>query len=185
MDDIDAVKKLLASLHHGVEELEIKLKSGMLAKSLLNHVQGAKTPLEKVNLYNNYAYVIASLYFVLLKASGENKKNEHPVMQELNRVKLYIERAKKAAAKEENTEEFRRKVAEAAERHVRNQLGEKVEPAVSKVHFEGKHTKFGGDKEDKDADKTTKKRKTDSDDSKDSKKSKMKHKKLKETKSKK
>ncbi|ESW99746.1 hypothetical protein KL918_001318 [Ogataea parapolymorpha] len=184
MDDIDTVKKLLVSLNHGVDELEIKLKSGMLAKSLLNHIQGTKTPLEKVDLYNNYAYVIASLYFVLLKTSGENKKNEHPIMQELNRVKLYIERAKKAATKEENTEEFKRKVAEAAERHVRNQLGEKIEPAVSKLHFEGKHTKFG-DKEDKETEKTTKKRKTDSDDSKDLKKSKTKHKKSKETKSKK
>ncbi|KAG7812195.1 hypothetical protein KL921_001427 [Ogataea angusta] len=184
MDDIDAVKKLLASLNHGVEDLETKLKSGMLAKSLLNHVQGAKTPLEKVDLYNNYAYVIASLYFVLLKTSGENKKNEHPIMQELNRVKLYIERAKKAVTKEENTEEFKRKVAEAAERHVRNQLGEKIEPAVSKVHFEGKHTKFG-DKEGSETEKPTKKRKTDSDDSKDLKKSKTKNKKSKATTSKK
>ncbi|KAH3668050.1 hypothetical protein OGAPHI_001804 [Ogataea philodendri] len=163
MDETESVKKLLASLSRGIDDLEKNVKSEVFIRSLLEHVQEAKSPLEKVDLYNNYAYVIASLYFVLLKTSGENKKNEHPIMQELNRVKLYIDRAKKAEQIKKNGNIDPDEASKAAERYVKNQLGEKVEPAVSKVHFEGRHTKFDTSEEnDKDSERPAKRHKPDS-----------------------
>ncbi|GME77826.1 unnamed protein product [Ambrosiozyma monospora] len=54
-----------------------------------------------------------------------------------------MDRAKQATQKEDEEEQAKKQANEAANRFIRAQFSSQVtDAAVSKVHFEGKHTKF-------------------------------------------
>ncbi|VEU21326.1 DEKNAAC102389 [Brettanomyces naardenensis] len=148
MEDPDSVKKILESTQAEIGSLQKTLNETILRKdlnelliSLGDDADGAQSELAKCKLLNSYAYVIASLYFSYLKAAGMNKHNEHPIMQELGRVKSYIGRVQTAEQRQSKQQELSEADREAAKRFVESEFGAK-EPAISSVHFEGTHKRF-------------------------------------------
>ncbi|XP_067136474.1 nuclear nucleic acid-binding protein C1D isoform X2 [Centruroides vittatus] len=77
------------------------------------------TPLEKARLHLTSAYTMNSLFWMYLVCKGENPK-EHPIKAEIDRIKMYMLRAKEIADKEKAPKIDK----EAAKRFVRSSLWE-------------------------------------------------------------
>lgn len=179
MDEVELVKKLVSSFDDSIEDIEEILNRQVLSKPLnesihdetvlrnyidsnegdnsINNKNDLK--LSKIKLYNQYAYIIASLYFITLKLNNENKDiiNNHPILQELQRVKSYmnrIEDIKKIGVRQDNKNKLN---IEATKRIIHQQLQNNNKSnnnfnnlpstAVSSKHFSNensgnKHIKF-------------------------------------------
>lgn len=160
MDDTKAVNDIVNSLRDSTRDLKSSLDSSILRKSLNELVidlsdatHSAKSELAKCKLLNAYSFVVASLYFSYLKACGLNTGNDHAIMEELARVKSYIGRVQQAEKGKDIKAEKERKSKEAAKNFIRKQFGgvggTREDAAISRVQFEGKHTRFAkktGDK---------------------------------------
>lgn len=146
MEETDAVKKLLTTLSDLTGTISNQLKENILEKTLSETLDEitrhredkrennkALNELEQAKLLNMYAYILVSLSFTSAKLDGIKFNNDAPIMQEIKRVKEYMDRVKKAEDfLFESTEETKKREAE-SESFINKHLGE---PAVSKVHFQ-------------------------------------------------
>lgn len=146
MEETDEVKKLLITLGDLTGTISSKLKENVLEKTLsesldeiTRHKESNKAndealnELEQAKILNMYAYLLVSLSFTNAKLDGVKFNNEAPIMQEIKRVKQYMDRVKKAEESlYESAEKARKREAE-SETFINKHLGE---PAVSKVHFQ-------------------------------------------------
>ncbi|GMM27758.1 Lrp1 protein [Martiniozyma asiatica (nom. inval.)] len=157
MEDVKTMETLLKSVTSNIDTLQETL-SPLQAKplvDLLNEIEATNDPqrnISKAQLLNLQSYLLTSLYFIYLKLQGENKDNKHPIMQDIARVKSYMQRVDRAEKNDEREEEKEEEAKEYAKK-VLQRISGNYEPAVSKVHFEGKHTKFESEiKQEADAD---------------------------------
>lgn len=155
MDDTEGVNNLLASLESVVNTLSKDLKNDLLEKPLnetlddlsrvgeIEHNE-AVTELEKAKILNIHSYILVSLLFTNLKLNGVKFVNDISIMQEIKRVKEYMDRVKKAEDALYAREFKDKRKEEESAKTINKYL--KSEPAVSKVHFQdresGKHHRF-------------------------------------------
>ena len=165
MENIENVKLFVQSLDNSVDQLTEKLEP-ILKKSLDEKIAASDSQMERIKIYNNYSYVLISILFSYLKTLGINT-DQHPIMKELARIKLYMKRYKdleaKLASKDTSKED-----AEAARTFIQNTLGTKINgggaaigsnmssPAISSSNFAGVHTKFSDPENNSDSESTSK-----------------------------
>ncbi|ODV88073.1 hypothetical protein CANARDRAFT_228666 [[Candida] arabinofermentans NRRL YB-2248] len=164
MEDLNTVKQLINTFENGLNEFDTKLMNDLLSNNLNEKIQEIessnfnKNHIKKAELYNTYSYLITSIYFIYLKINGLNNDNKHSIMNELNKVKSYINRCKLSINNKEKEELNEKKSQKEANEFIKRQLSggsgntttttTTYEPTISKVQFEGKHTKFTTTKED-------------------------------------
>ncbi len=152
MEDTKAVKEILESLQGQIKNLDTTVDDTILKKNLnellfdLNDSsQQAKSEILKCKLLNAYAYIISSLYFSFLKADGNNRRNDHPIMDELKRVKSYIGRINAIQHKQEVHKRKEETSLEEAQKFINSNFGgsrDRDHAAISRVQFEGEHKRF-------------------------------------------
>lgn len=140
MEDTKKIKPYIAHLNNQIRTLEPEIKK-LAAKSLDEQLLSLKDEKEKLNLSNKYAYILSSLTFAYMKVL--NVKDMSPVMAELERVKSYMGRAKQLEKKDVKEQQLNKEEQERAKKIINSVLdGRQSGPAISKVNFQGKHTKF-------------------------------------------
>ena len=155
MEDTKAVKEILESLQGQIKTLGTLVDDTLLKKNLnellfdLNDSsQQAKSEILKCRLVNAYAYVISSLYFSFLKADGNNQQNDHPIMEELRRVRSYINRVETIQQKQETHKKKEESSIKKAEKFINSNFGEnrsREHAAICRVQFEGRHKRYSDD----------------------------------------
>mmetsp|Transcript_43721 Transcript_43721/g.106883 ORF Transcript_43721/g.106883 Transcript_43721/m.106883 type:complete len:156 (+) Transcript_43721:205-672(+) len=78
--------------------------------------------MEKAKLNLMMAYAVNSLYFIYLKTQG-TKTEEHPITEELARIKTYMAKIKEAAAAGEKEQSRLKLNKDAAARFIKSGLG--------------------------------------------------------------
>lgn len=146
MENVNHIKELQQGFKENIELLETSLSSGIIHEPLDTTLsEGKLTSIQKAQLLNSYAYCLSTLYFVLLKSSGniKNNGNQEKIMSELNRVKGFMNRVNVSLDSTKAKSEKEIKTQEESKRFITAQLnGASFEPSVSKSHFKSKHTKF-------------------------------------------
>lgn len=149
MESLDTVKALASNLDISIENLEDALQP-ILNTPLDDRLAECTTNEEKAKLIHEQIYIIDSILFSYLKVSGV-KTDDHPIMKELERIKLSMNKLKqlkqsveeKASAEEDSAKQ----TAEFLQRTLGTSGGLAVpenmkSPAISSANFKGKHTKF-------------------------------------------
>lgn len=164
MEDISKFKGFVRSLEASIDDLSEALEP-VLDTPLDEIIAKCTTPQQKAKTYNSYLYCVISILFAYIKSLGVNTDN-HPIMKELTRVKQSMKALKDAEhalkKKSETTELEKDKTKEFLQRALGTTGGAAApdnmkSPAISKVNFEGKHTKFENDATDAPAVKPSKK----------------------------
>ncbi|ODV77526.1 exosome-associated factor Rrp47/DNA strand repair C1D [Suhomyces tanzawaensis NRRL Y-17324] len=154
MENLDNVRLYIKSLDNTVDLLQESLEP-ILKKSLDELIAGVPSDnhIDKIKIYNNYAYTLISLMFSYLKSVGVNTEG-HPIMDELTRIKTYMKRLKDLETGAKGQEDKDKQDAEKAKEFLQNALGTRANgggaaasdgmkgPAISSVNFKGTHTRF-------------------------------------------
>lgn len=146
MEEVEAVKKLLNTVGELTGTVSSKLKEDVLRKTLSETLDEITkngemehnflvSELEQAKVLNTYAYILVSLYFTITKLDGVKFNNETPIMQEIKRVKEYMDRVKEAEDSILESNEKAKKNEAESEKFINRHLRE---PAVSSVHFQDK-----------------------------------------------
>lgn len=150
MEDVNKIKPYIAHLNKQCKLLKPELDK-LTAKSLDEQLLLLSDERAKLDLTNKYAYVLSSLMFAYMKVL--NIKDMTPIMNELNRVKTYMSKASAFDKKSEKELQRIKDEQERAKRVINSALdGRHTGPAISKVNFAGKHTKFDKEKENEEED---------------------------------
>ncbi|SCU83711.1 LAMI_0C04280g1_1 [Lachancea mirantina] len=145
MEDVSKVKPYIKNLNNQLDLLEADLQK-FSSKSLNEQLLLLTDEREKLELSNKYAYTLSSLLFAYMKVL--DVKDLGPVMTELDRVKQYMNTAKKLDARKADQDTRKEKQQEDARTTMSRALqGRRNEPAISRVNFQGKHTRFEADGE--------------------------------------
>lgn len=151
MENIEKVSLFVKSLDSAADLLKLKLKP-VLSKSLEELVATTSNNVEKIKIYNSYCYILISVIFAYMKSIGINT-DKHPIMKELNRIKVYMKRLKDHETNA-NKQDTSKQDAENAKKFLQNTLGSKINgggaaapneltsPAISSSNFKGTHKKF-------------------------------------------
>lgn len=165
MENIENVKQFIRSLDASTDQLSEKLEP-IMKKSLEETAAIASTDIKNIRIYNNYSYVLISVIFAYLKSLGVNT-DQHPIMKELTRIKMYMKRLKDFETKLE-TKDTSKEDAEASRSFIQQTLGTKINgggaaiganmtsPAISSSNFQGTHKKFKDTEDDSDTESATK-----------------------------
>lgn len=139
MENSQVIEQFLKSLDTGIHNLKPQVER-LISKSFedrCNECSGDDA-LETIRVGNTYAYVIVSLGFAYLKSKGVDTAS-HPIMQDLERVKSYMNREKRVKAGADDAQKEGANSGEAVKRFIKGVLGS---PAISDENFKGKHTRF-------------------------------------------
>lgn len=140
MEDSEKIKPYIAHLNKQLRLLKPELEK-LTAKPLDEQLLMLNDERARLALTNKYAYVLSSLMFAYMKLL--NVKDNTPIMAELSRVKAYMNKAKLIDEKSEQASKSQQEEQERAKRVINNALdGRQTGPAISKVNFQGKHTRF-------------------------------------------
>ncbi|EMG45601.1 LRP1 Exosome complex protein LRP1 [Candida maltosa Xu316] len=163
MDDIKNVKAYIASLSTSITNLSnslLPLQNKSLSDILADKPSSSSNdPVAQIQVLNNYSYVLVSTLYSYLKTIGVDV-DAHPIKDQLNRVKTSMARYKALQMGKDHEDELEKKKEEEKRRereHLSRTLGVRdvgaaadqigASAAISKVNFEGKHTKFDDDGE--------------------------------------
>ncbi|CDS00150.1 related to nuclear regulator [Sporisorium scitamineum] len=133
--DLTAILQPL--LAHNYEQLNAALQSNSSQDNAGDELHGR---LDAARMQVSVAYVLMDLVWILLKTKGVDPTN-HPVMQELERVKSYFGKIKRVQEDEKEPEQGAKLDRSAAGRFIRAALA--GEPGSTT----GKHTKFDEENE--------------------------------------
>ncbi|SCU82205.1 LANO_0B05468g1_1 [Lachancea nothofagi CBS 11611] len=140
MDDSSKIRPYIAHLDAQLAKLGPEIDK-FTQKSLNEQILLQNDKRAQLELSNRYAYVLSSLIFAYMKL--QNVKDLTPIKQELGRVKRYMDLARQLDQKDEKKEQQQQQDQERAKRIINSALdGRSSSPAISKVNFQGKHTKF-------------------------------------------
>ncbi|CDO94837.1 unnamed protein product [Kluyveromyces dobzhanskii CBS 2104] len=140
MEDTKKIKPYISYLNKQVEQLGGDIEK-LTSKSLDEQLLMLQDEKKKLDLSNNYAYILSSLCFSYMKVL--NVKDMSPIMAELARCKTYMDKSKQLEAKKLSQEQDGLEQEQQAKRVLQSALGgNHTEPSISKVNFQGKHTKF-------------------------------------------
>ncbi|SCU98526.1 LAFA_0G18514g1_1 [Lachancea sp. 'fantastica'] len=143
MEDSSKIRPYISHLNAQLAKLGPEITK-FTEKSLEEQLLLLKDERSKLDLSNRYAYVLSSLLFAYMKL--HNVKDLGPVKQELARVKRYMDLARQLDDKEEKQAKNEQESKERAKQVIHSALdGRTASPAISKVNFQGKHTKFTED----------------------------------------
>ena len=92
----DEVKKALDNFDKALDNIEKVVKP--FVKNPVKDVIPKLEPLENAKLNVAISYSLNSLFYMYLKTQGSNPNN-HPVKQDLERVKRYMEKIKNSSGK--------------------------------------------------------------------------------------
>lgn len=141
---IENIHKFLNSLDGSIDDLELKLQP-IISKSLEEVVENVENPIEKIEIYNNFSYVLVSIIIAYLRSNGVDT-TDHPIMKELDRVKLHMKRHKDLVSKNDDSQQV-----DQAKQFLQQTLGNKSGtdntltsqlPAISSTHFQNNHKRF-------------------------------------------
>lgn len=158
MEDINKFKGFLRSFEVSIDELSEALEP-ILETPLDDIIAECTTAQQKAKAYNSYLYCVISILFAYIKSLGVNTDN-HPIMKELSKIKQSMKALKEAEVslqkKNELIESDKDKASQFLERALGTTGGAAApesmkSPAISKVNFEGKHTKFDNESSDAEA----------------------------------
>lgn len=152
MENLENIKGFVRSLEHSVEDLSEALEP-VLNTSIEDMIAECTTPQQKVKVYNSYLYCVISILFAYIKSLGVNT-DDHPVMNELTRIKQSMKALKDAEESLQKKSEDAKESKDQAKEFLQRALGttggaaapdSMKSPAISKVNFQGTHTKFTDD----------------------------------------
>ena len=108
MDDLEAN---IAAFARSVDDIEAHVRR--LQRANLAELTKGLGPLEAARIHLMVAYTINTLFYMYLRTQGVSPA-DHPIQEELERVKAYIRKLKQAAAEEsQQSEELTRNAAAA------------------------------------------------------------------------
>ena len=146
--DLKNIKPYIDNLKRHLQTLRPYLQN-MVKESLNDKLITMTSELDKLNLVNNYSYILNSLLFAYMKLLG-CKDLDKTIMVELSRCKEYMQKAKNIKMKRDNTENINKNKQTKLKSTIVASL--KQEPAISKKHFQpttyadnntkNKHIKF-------------------------------------------
>lgn len=140
MEDSKKIKPYISHLNKQLKQLSGEVEK-FTSKSLDEQLLLLSDERKKLDLSNKYAYVLSSLCFSYMKVL--NVKDVSPIMSELGRCKVYMDKAKELDAKNAAKDKSSSLQEEQAKKVFRSALdGRNTEPAISSMNFQGKHTKF-------------------------------------------
>lgn len=140
MDDSVEIKACISRLNKQLGSLEVDLDK-LTGKPLDEQLLLLNDEKARLDLTNKYAYVLSSLMFSYMKVL--NVKDMAPIRAELARVKSYMEKAKALDGREAKEADRRQKEQNHAKKMINSALdGRQTGAAISKVNFQGKHTRF-------------------------------------------
>ncbi|CAI4039459.1 hypothetical protein SMKI_08G1260 [Saccharomyces mikatae IFO 1815] len=145
MEDIKKIKPYVKSFSNALDELKPEIEK-LTSKSLDEQLLLLSDERAKLELINRYAYVLSSLIFANMKVLGV--RDMSPILNELKRVKSYMDKAKQYDNKISKFNEKSQAKQENARSIIFNVLDgnrNRFEPSISKSNFQGKHTKFEND----------------------------------------
>lgn len=116
------VREPLTALDASLREVEDVLKP--LIDARWSDVTRGLPPLEVARMNAMYAYTVNTLFFVYLKAQGIATA-DHPVRQELERVRTYLTKVRDAAAQAQTSERTSRLNVSAAKRFIEAALNDR------------------------------------------------------------
>ena len=116
----DDVKEPLLEFDLALREVEQQV--GALTEHEWSALTEGLSPLETARLNVTSAYALNTLYFIYLKTQGV-VTSEHPVKQELERVRTYLKKAKSASGQAETHKAQARLNTDAAKRFIAHALG--------------------------------------------------------------
>lgn len=138
MENIEKVRKFAQVFDESVNDFN-KGVDPILRKTL-DELATSDDALKSLKAYNTYGYILISSLYAYLKSTGTDTK-DHPIMKELDRIKLYMKKAKDI--------ESRMALKDSADKNsssvLKSILGKDTEPrspAISSSNFKGTHTKF-------------------------------------------
>lgn len=148
MEDVDKIKPYISHLNKQLSSLKVDLDK-LTSKSLDEQLLLLNDERAKLELTNKYAYALSSLMFSYMKVL--NVKDLSPIKTELDRVKMYMNKAKALDGKDEKEQKRQREEQERAKKVINSALdGRQTGPAISKHNFQGKHTRFDNPTDDRD-----------------------------------
>ena len=108
MDELEAN---IAAFSRSVDDIEAHVRR--LQRANLAELCKGLGPLEAARIHLMVAYTINTLFYMYLRTQGVSPA-DHPIQEELERVKAYIRKLKQAAAEEsQQSEELTRNAAAA------------------------------------------------------------------------
>ncbi|BAO41397.1 exosome complex protein LRP1 [Kluyveromyces marxianus DMKU3-1042] len=153
MEDSKKIKPYILHLNKQIKQLTGEIDK-LTSKSLDEQLLLLQDEKQKLDLSNKYAYILSSLCFAYMKVL--NVKDFSSIMAELGRCKSYMDKSKQLETKQQSQEQETLEQEKQAKKVLQSALsGKSTEPAISSVHFQGKHTKFADEsatstKKDKD-----------------------------------
>lgn len=160
--DPDHIRNYISALDTSIDGLS-KALDPVLSTSLDDKIAECQLPQERIKIYNNHLYVTISVLYSYIKTLGINT-NDHPIMEELKRIKDFMKQAKEVEESLKNKQEEDLKSKDDAKDFLQRTLGttgaavleSMKSPAISSQNFKGTHTKFADqDNEDSDSDNNT------------------------------
>lgn len=139
MEEAANIKPYILHLNNQLKTLEPQIKK-LTSQPFNDQLLSLSNGFERLLLSNKYAYVLSSLLFVYMKVL--NFKDLSPIMDELGRVKYYMDRVKQLQSRDQAQEKLEKEKEVQVKSVINSSLGLTCSPSISKVHFEGKHTKF-------------------------------------------
>lgn len=155
MEDISKFKGFVRSLEASIDDLTEALEP-VLDTPLDDIIAECTTAQQKAKAYNSYLYCVISILFAYIKSLGVNT-DSHPIMKELTKIKQSMKALKDAEEALKKKNEITKSEKDKTEEFLQRALGttggaaapeSMKSPAISKVNFEGKHTKFENDTTD-------------------------------------
>lgn len=140
MEEVQKIKPYIDNLSQKLSLLKPDLEK-MTLKPLDEQLLLLSDERSKLDLTNRYSYVLSSLMFAYMKVLSV--KDVSPIMTELTRVKEYMNKAKALDQKHEREKELQKEEQISAKKAINSVLdGNHSGPSISKVNFQGKHTRF-------------------------------------------
>lgn len=147
--DSENVRGYVAALDTSIDGLTEALQP-IFSTLLEEKIAQCQLPQEQIKIYNSHLYITISILYSYIKVLGINT-NDHPIMNELKRIKEVMKAVKDAEQSLKNKDEKDLKSQDEAKEFLQRTLGTKVgaavtesmkSPAISSLNFRGTHTKF-------------------------------------------
>ncbi|CCE85473.1 Piso0_005070 [Millerozyma farinosa CBS 7064] len=138
MENIEKVRKFAQVFDESVNDFNEGVDP--ILRKTLDELATSDNALKSLKAYNSYGYILISSLYAYLKSTGMDTK-DHPIMKELERIKLYMKKAKDIESRmavKDSTDENTSSVLKT----ILGKDSEPNSPAISSSNFKGTHTKF-------------------------------------------
>ncbi|ANZ76846.1 BA75_03427T0 [Komagataella pastoris] len=142
MENVETVQQLVNNLDVRLDNVSASLDEVLELKKL-DEITEKMSQLDQCKMLNSLSYILSSLYFAYLKVNGVKDVHTHGIMNDLQRVKLYMSRVKTFEEKSRKSELQEVQKKESIHNNLKDSLGT---PAISSANFndnkQSTHIKF-------------------------------------------